>query len=237
MASGFIKLNRDHEAEIEDMLRRRPTAWGLLTFIALRANQKTGKAFIGKEDHKKYKSTLQGYRTDKKWLAELGLCMFKSTHRGTIATIIKSIFDINSKSTRYQHTNQHTKSRLKSKKSTHQLTQHQHLTKNKRELNSNRSNSKVTVKEENRIDDTHIYKKKYLTEADYNKLYPLLTDKHIAKIATDFDIMGWQVKKVWEKMLRSRIANNKPYVNWISGLRTWIRYEMDEGKITKQGAT
>lgn len=77
-------------------------------------------------------------------------------------------------------------------------------------------------------------KKSKLSEDDYEEINALLTEEHIANITAEFNIMGYEVQRVWKKMINSRIANNKPYPNWISGLRVWIQSEIDDRKIIKQ---
>jgi hypothetical protein len=101
VAIGFVKLNRTKD--VLELIKRRPTAFILLTIIAFRArrtneeyfdNLKIGEAEIG--DYKSYKATEQVYKTDKKFLEKYGLATFKPTTKGTIARIIStSIFDIN----------------------------------------------------------------------------------------------------------------------------------------------
>lgn len=105
--NGFIKLNRSKEVEhlIEEFYSKRPTAYVLLTIIALRARRsgekhlddlQIGEAYIGVGDYLKMGLTEQIYRTDKKYLEKYGFSTFKSTSKGTIALLCNDlIFDIN----------------------------------------------------------------------------------------------------------------------------------------------
>jgi hypothetical protein len=98
---GFILMLRSKQ--LLKLLERRQSAFVLLTLIALRARRtaelhfdelKIGEALIG--DYKSYGATEQIYKTDKKFLEKYGLATFKSTNRGTIASLISTtIFDIN----------------------------------------------------------------------------------------------------------------------------------------------
>ena len=98
---GFIKLYRSNQ--VLNLLEKRPSAFTLLTLIALRARRtnevyfdelQIGEAYIG--DYKSYKVSMQIYRTDKKFLEKYDLATFKTTTKGTIARLIKPvIFDIN----------------------------------------------------------------------------------------------------------------------------------------------
>ena len=92
----------ENSPEFQALISQRPTAFVLLAIIADRARKvplkvddgnEVGEAFIG--DYVTYKSTPQGYRTDKKYLEKFKLVTFRTTNRGTIAKIVNSsIFDI-----------------------------------------------------------------------------------------------------------------------------------------------
>lgn len=98
---GFIKLARSDD--LIALLKRRSSAYCLLTLIALRARRtnyrifdelNVGEALIG--DEKSYGASKRTYRTDKQFLKKNGLATFRSTNKGTIARIVDtSIFDIN----------------------------------------------------------------------------------------------------------------------------------------------
>jgi hypothetical protein len=101
MSQGFIKLNR---ASAVELLEGDPQAFLLLTQIALRARHTNGEysriplkanqAFLG--DHTKAGLTRQQYRATQKRLERYGLATFKSTNKGTIATLISTaVYDIN----------------------------------------------------------------------------------------------------------------------------------------------
>ncbi len=95
-------LKRDSQ-EYFYLLERRPTAFALLSLIAVRAKRtvnhpdqslQIGEAFIG--DHLTYGVSEREYRTDKKYLEKYGLVTFKGTKLGTIARLVNAmIFDIN----------------------------------------------------------------------------------------------------------------------------------------------
>lgn len=93
----FIKLMRKSQPIVSQLLRERPSAFLLLTQIALRTDRKTGQAKIG--DFGSYNSKGKSdspYRTDKKWLESLGLVKFTGFRRGTIALLLTNdVFDIN----------------------------------------------------------------------------------------------------------------------------------------------
>lgn len=118
---GFIQLIRSNE--VENLIKSRPSAYILLTLIALRARRtrdrsfdglNIGEAYIG--DHNCYGASAREYRTDKKLLAEYGIATFRTTNRGTIARLVDTtIFNINPEETtsqktrkRQEHDNQQT---------------------------------------------------------------------------------------------------------------------------------
>jgi len=100
--SNFIFFKRN-SAKYYFLIKKRPTAFVLLSLIAQRAKRtndhpdpdlQLGEALIG--DYGEYKSTLSKYRTDKKYLEKYKFITIKTTSLGTIAKIIdSSIFDIN----------------------------------------------------------------------------------------------------------------------------------------------
>jgi hypothetical protein len=97
--NGFIKLYRDSKAY--ELMKGHPMAFILLTVIALRARRqdgiylKAGQALIG--DYSNYGMSRMQYRTAVKHLKHNHQATFKTTSRGTIATLIDfSIYDINS---------------------------------------------------------------------------------------------------------------------------------------------
>lgn len=98
--NGWIKLNRS--VNTLEVLKR-PNVFALLTQIAIRARRTNqlnihglaiGEALIG--DHAACGLTRQEYRTAKRKIEKMGLASFKTTSKGTIATILDtSIYDIN----------------------------------------------------------------------------------------------------------------------------------------------
>ncbi len=99
--SGFVKLSRAHQTF---MLLKNPVAFALFALIALRARRshvapnpeklEINQALIG--DIEATGATHRSYRTAKKRLAALGVASFRTTNRGTIATITNTdIFDVN----------------------------------------------------------------------------------------------------------------------------------------------
>ncbi len=108
---GFIQLNRSQK--LLNFIKRRNTAFVLLTLIAVRARRthqqffddlKIGDAYIG--DYKSYGVSENVYRADKKFLEKFGIATFKPTTKGTIARIIDtSIFDINAEEVTDEPTN------------------------------------------------------------------------------------------------------------------------------------
>ena len=98
----YIALIRDSE-NFDELVKRRPTAFVLLTLIAKRARRtdtsnfddlEIGEALIG--DYETYGSTERKYRTDKDYLEKYHFSTFRSTSRGTVAKLVDtSIFDPN----------------------------------------------------------------------------------------------------------------------------------------------
>ncbi len=109
--TGFIQIKRNDE--ILNLIRKRPSAFLLLTLIAFRARRtkenqfdglEIGEAYIG--DYQSYCATLQVYRTDKKFLETNGIITTRATNRGTIAKLNStSLFDINAEELTIQPTN------------------------------------------------------------------------------------------------------------------------------------
>lgn len=99
---SFIKINRESQTT-EWIIRKRPTAFLLLTLVAKRAKRsgsypdkylEIGEAEIG--DYKTYGVTEQVYRSDKKFLEINGQITTRTTSKGTIAKLISNaVFDIN----------------------------------------------------------------------------------------------------------------------------------------------
>lgn len=116
---------------LQELIRRRPTAFVLLTLIALRARRKNDSNFDDLElyealvgDHKTYGVTQQVYRTDKQLLEMFKFSTFRATNKGTIAKLVDStIFDIN-----VQDTNDQTNEQLTS----NQRATNEQLTTNKK---------------------------------------------------------------------------------------------------------
>jgi len=101
LKSGYIMLIRSEL--VLRLIKNRPSAYLLLTQIALRVkrsdgltldNLSVGEAYIG--DFRTYGVTEQVYRSDKKFLEKYKLATFKPTPRGTIAKLVNTdIFDVN----------------------------------------------------------------------------------------------------------------------------------------------
>lgn len=97
---GFIKMSRDHA--VEEVIKRDPKAWGLITIIARRArwapgfnehDLAVGEAFLG--DFENYGMSEREYRTRKQRLTQWGFATFKTTNKGTIAKLTDSrLFDL-----------------------------------------------------------------------------------------------------------------------------------------------
>jgi hypothetical protein len=97
--NGFIKMHRSNDTEL---LHKYPATNHLMSVIAYRARRtdhpfnglKAGQAYVG--DYKDIGLTERQYRTAKARLEKCGLCVFKGTNKGTIATITNTkVYDIN----------------------------------------------------------------------------------------------------------------------------------------------
>lgn len=99
--TGYVKLMRTQL--VFELLRTRPTAFLLLTLIALRTKRTDGLVFddliIGEAligDYYRYRTTEQRYRSDKRFLEKYKLATFKPTTKGTRARLASTdIFDVN----------------------------------------------------------------------------------------------------------------------------------------------
>jgi hypothetical protein len=100
-SKSFIKFIRD--SEYLEIIKKRPTAFLLLSLIAYRAKRtndnsfddlEIGEALIG--DYEAYGVTEQIYRNDKRWLQRGKYVTFRGTTKGTIAKLVNSsVFDVN----------------------------------------------------------------------------------------------------------------------------------------------
>ena len=100
---GFVKFRRNSKKYFW-LIKKRPTAFVLLSLIANRARRTNEKglkldlditeALVG--DHNNYKATESKYRTDIKFLIQHGFILkTRTSRRGTIVKLIdKEIFDI-----------------------------------------------------------------------------------------------------------------------------------------------
>ena len=138
--STFVQFIRSEETL--HLLEKYPNSFLLLSLIAIRARRtdtkildlKIGDALIG--DHKSCGLTQQQYRSAKKHLTNLQLCNFKTTNKGTIATICNTdIYDINI-TTNQQATN-------KQLTSNQQATNKQVTTNNKEKKDNKENNKKI----------------------------------------------------------------------------------------------
>lgn len=140
---GYIQLMRSNE--VENLIKRRPTAFVLLTIIALRARRtrdrsfdglKIGEAYIG--DHRSYGASSREYRTDKKILEQYGLATFKATTKGTIAQIADTaIFNINAENKTNELTSLRPSSVIRPTTKKNENNDKKEYTINKRLTNSN----------------------------------------------------------------------------------------------------
>jgi hypothetical protein len=147
----YVKLYRTDEA-IE--LLKFPKTFALFTLIALRARRtdtmniqglNVGEAFLG--DHEVVGLTRQEYRTRLKKLRKLKLITYRTTNKGTIATIInKDIYDINIKYKNHE-INQHATGKQPS--GNQQLTgnKNEKNEKNEIKMNNNKNSKKNGFKE------------------------------------------------------------------------------------------
>lgn len=166
MNKGFVKLMRDSE-NFWEMVSRRPSAFVLLTLIAMRARRtndnnfddlEIGEALIG--DYETYGSTEQVYRTDKEFLKKYNFITIKSTTRGTIAKLVDTtIFDIN-----FDSTNEQTNEKLTNSQRTanEQPTTNKNVKKEKNEKNVNEETQIL-----NHFND--VFDKKFKSTASWSK--------------------------------------------------------------------
>jgi hypothetical protein len=97
---GYVKMMRTQD--ILELLEHSPLAFALASLIALRARFRPGtslkglnpgQAFVG--DYMACGMSRQQYRTAKRHLANSGFVTFKSTNKGTVATLIDTrLFDV-----------------------------------------------------------------------------------------------------------------------------------------------
>lgn len=145
---NFVQFVRKSE-NFWELIKRRPSAYVLLSIVAMRAKRtdstnfddlEIGEAYIG--DYKNYGSTEQKYRTDKKFLETHKFLTTKSTTKGTVAKLIdKTIFDINEKKLTNELTNS-------------QRTPNEHLTTNNNENNDNNVKEENTLREVSRFSES-----------------------------------------------------------------------------------
>jgi hypothetical protein len=234
-SAPFIKLLKDTKL-LTEIIKRRPTAYVLLTLIALRARRtnepnlddlEVGEAFIG--DYKSYGATEQIYRSDKVWLKTNGLATFRSTNRGTIARIANAvIFDINaSELTGYQRTNE-------------QATNEQ-LTTNKKDKNDKndkkilyaraRKNSTGLISSSDKPETTARRPRasKYPTPESLGvQDFGALTTKYRLK---DGEAQATLVKLVrWEK----RTTGRHVYDDYFAALDEWIDRDIKSGRLKQR---
>lgn len=98
----YVQLNRE-SLSLHHLLQKRPTAFLLLTLIAIRAKRsnnhpdktlEVGECYVG--DYVSYGVSEQIYRNDKTCLKSTGQATFRSTNKGTIAKLTNSnVFNIN----------------------------------------------------------------------------------------------------------------------------------------------
>ena len=134
-ALGFVALVRG--AETDDLQRRDPRGFLLLSLIARRAARtenrydglEEGQALLG--DHQAAGLTRQEYRSAKSRLTKYKLATFQTTNKGTIATLLDSmVYDINCDLSNHQKQMTATKEQPSSN---HQATTNKKVKKDKNE--------------------------------------------------------------------------------------------------------
>lgn len=205
---GFIKLLRTKD--VFELIRRRPSAFNLLTLIAYRAKRtneenfdqlEIGQAYIG--DPESYGVTQQVYRTDKKFLENHNLATFKATNKGTIARLIStSIFDINEE-------------KITNKPTSDERTTNERLTTNKNDNNEKK--------------DIYPFKIKKLTSKDAG--LPC-TDDELKEISVEMnvplDYIQLKHQQILEQIKSGDLkSNSKTYFT----LRKFLSYDLLKGQI------
>lgn len=212
---GFIKLIR-FSANAEEVIRRRSSAFCLLTLIALRARRKNdtnfddlelGEALIG--DFESYGATEQVYRTDKKFLETFNFITTRTTNRGTIAKLVDTtIFDIN-----IERTNDQPNSQL----TTNQRTANDQLTTNKniknirsKEVKREREYEQVLEHFNSLFDRS--FKSYVAWQDNYNFWRNIYSLEEIKQAITNWKENGWWVKQGSEELtllFRTKNKNGK----------------------------
>ncbi len=205
MNKGFIKLQRN--PAILEIIQQRPSAWALLTLIALRARREkkfnsleAGEAMIG--DWKAYgASSERVYRTDKNWLKTAGLVTIKVTSRGTIAKLTSTDFyDLNIGGGTSRATG------------------------NRRARDEQETTNKNVKKEKKE-------RKKYIGTPE--QVTKLITSKNWKYYKINRSVIEKYVEKI-NDYVSSR--NKKPYKDEIATIRLWITKDIEAGKLEKYKA-
>jgi len=201
MNNYFIKLKQNPQLIM--LFRRRPTAFLLLTLIAIRAKNsksgdpdlKVGEALIG--DWSFYCKSERCYRSDKLFLKKHQISTFKPTPRGTIAKLNSTeFFDV------------------EWKKVTNKVT-------DKRRT----SDEKVTTNRE-----IYIRNKRENKSPSQSGLHPC-SDLEILKIASDLNIAPAAVRSKHETILDKIEAGEFKNKTVYFTLRDWLRRDLRERRI------
>ena len=146
----FIQLLHDNPETIE--LFKHPNEWALLSLIAVRATRTISnikglqirQSLIG--DYKSCGLTEQKYRTAKSNLSRWKIVTFKTTNKGTIATLCNDdIYNINAEVSNEQNNSPST---------SHQRTDNEQITTNNKGNNGNKSTGVLKTEEDNIISKT-----------------------------------------------------------------------------------
>lgn len=193
MSNGFVKLKRGRE--IEELIRRRPTAFTLLTIIALRARYSNNEhdfdglgineALIG--DYLAYGVTEQVYRYDKIFLQTHGFATFRGTSKGTIALLCSdAIYDTNA-------TDGPTDGPT-----------------DKQRTSNGQTTTNKKVKKEKKERESKI---------------PTLTIEDFEEIARDYKTSVHYVSDLWDTLVNYVRSTGRYYKDYKAALRNWVRRE------------
>lgn len=206
---NFVQFVRKSE-NFWELIKRRPSAFVLLSIVAMRAKRtdstnfnelEIGEAYIG--DYKNYGSTEQKYRTDKKFLETHEFLTTKSTTKGTVAKLIdKTIFDINEK-------------KLTNKLTNSQRTPNERLTTNKNEKNIEEIKEENTVASEKEKQFPVVWSTypKHRNKGQARKAFDKIKNPPIEKMLATIERM--KETPDWKK-------ENGKYIPYLS---TWLNAE------------
>ncbi len=214
MNNGYFKAIRGEIGE--NLIKRSHHAYILLSIIAYRARRTPdlinklgiGEAILG--DYENYNMTRQEYRTAIEILKECNLATFRTTTKGSIATIINTdVFDIN-----IILDNQPTNHRT----TIEQPSNNHRTTTNKKERSKEVKNDKNVFKEEKKISYGDFVR---LTEREYQKL----CEKFTKQIADDWI----------ERMNEYAIQKSRKFKEYTSHYMTILHWDrLKQERETKQ---